>query len=311
MELNIRFKKVRKFSDYFSDTISLLKQSFKHFNSNIFKLCLPFLAFAFIITFYFTFLIDFDTLSSSEPPMQLILSLIIGIPLLLIMMMIPIGFVIEYTMLLESKRSLDFTTADILNNFKRNIKKYITFFFASILVGLILAIPIAIISVIGAFIPIIGSFIVGIGLSGVAVYFYYCLFIYLEGRGEIWDCFKQGYHLIKKNYFNISAASYLFSMLAQIVMMIFILVPGIILAIIAYNTIGFNEFFMTSFFGKFTISFMVTLMTFLVFYVQFCNVSMNMITYYSNIEELMGEGSVDEIDQIGNQEHDNFTKNEF
>lgn len=61
----------------------------------------------------------------------------------------------------------------------------------------------------------------------------------MTGTGAI----PQTFPILKKKIFDYSVASYLVSFVFQILLMMLMLMPSILLAVIAYNTIGFEQTF--------------------------------------------------------------------
>ncbi len=302
--LNFTFKKSRGIGDLLQDFISLFKKIFKHYNGLILSLALPFLAIAILITFYFSRFVT-AALSSNEMlfasgTFSIFLS--VSVLFFLLIFLIISCFGIEYMLLLEEKGNTQFTTKDIYRNIKKNLSKYITFFFASIVVVLIFAIPLMLIYVILAFIPVIGNLAMGVVSACFGLFLYCALFLYLQDREELWESYKASFYLLKSKIFAYGAAAYIFQMLAQILLLLLTLVPLIILAIIGFTTVGFDARFFESFLGKFLFSIGSSLF-FLFFMISTIYlIGFYMLQYFSLLESSYKEDTLETIDQIGGTE---------
>ena len=253
--LDFTFKKSRSLGDLLSDYISLFKKIFKHFNTNILALSLPFIALFILVIFYFTSFITEMIYAPDDFSITLFFSIFAPTMLVLFLFFMLVStFGIEYMFLLEEKGNTDFSTRDIFYRIKKNLKKYVVFFFSSIVVGLMLAIPIGIVYVLLAFIPLLGTLAMGMVSAMLGLFFYCALFLYIQGREQLWDSYKASYYLIKKKIWEYGLASYIFQILVQIILGVLTLIPIVILGIIAFNTIGFDKHFFETFGGKILIS---------------------------------------------------------
>ena len=298
--LDFNFKKSRGFGDLFSDYISLFKKIFKHFNANIIALSLPFIALFILAIFYLTSYITDMIYAPNDFSLTLFFS--IFAPSLLIFFlffMLVSTFGIEYMFLLEEKGSTNFTTRDIFNRIKLNLGKYVVFFFASILVFLMLLIPLGIVYAVLVFIPVIGTLAMGMLSAMMALFFYCALFLYIQNREKIWDSYKASFYLIKKKIWEYGLASYLFQMLVQIILGILTLIPIVILGLIAFNTIGFDQHFFETFSGKILISIGGSILTLFMIIASIYIISFNVLAYFSLLEVSYSEDTLDQIDQIG------------
>lgn len=303
--IDFNFKKSRKLGDLLSDYISLFKKIFKHFNKTIIALSLPFIAIFMLISFYF-FSYFSQMFSSSQAPSFIFISSIFLPAFFFIMLffLLVSTFGIEYMLLLEEKGNTDFSTKDIFRNIRLRLPKYIGFFFSSIVVALMLLIPFGIIAVILAFIPLIGMLAIGVLSSMVALFFYCALFLYLQDRERLWDSYRASFYLIKSKIFEYGLASYIFQMIMQILLGLLTIVPLVILGIIAFNTIGFNDQFFTSFSGKFLVSLGSSIFTLFIIISSIYMISFYVLQYFSLLEVSYREDTLDHIDQIGQTEDD-------
>ncbi len=299
-KLDFTFKKSRKLGELISDYITLFKLIFKHFNKNILTLSLPFIAIFMLLMFYSISYITPLVFGSIEPSLPTILGIAASFGLLMMIFFLIVSvFGIEYMLLLEEKGNTDFTTGDVFAKIKQNIGKYILFFLCSILVMLIISIPFAIVAFILAFIPLIGTFAIGI-LAAMLMLFIYCsLFLYLQGKEQLWDSFSASFRLIKSKIFEYGAASYLFQFMVQITLGFVMLIPLIILGVVAFTTVGFNHDFFLTFGGKIIVSLGVSFITLLVVFSSIYLISFYVLQYFSLLEVSYSEETLDDIEQIG------------
>lgn len=308
-QLDFEFIKSRGIGDLISDYFSLLKQIFKHFNKSIFKFILPFLA-VFLLLFFLGSTLGVDIFYNKEwkTPTVLIILIACGLAILFFYFLFIPTFGIEYMFLLEEKGNTDFTGREVWQNVKKNLGKYIIFFLASILVGLIIAIPVVIVWAILFFIPFLGSIAMGILGSCISVVFISALFLYLKGREGVFDSFPAAYRLVKKKFFAYGLAAYIFRFLLMICLGLLTIIPGIIIAIITYNTIGFNEQVWISFGGKMLLSIGGTILILMGTISTLYSMGMYALIYFSSLETTHKEGTLSQIDQIGHQEDEDETQ---
>lgn len=308
-QLNFTFKKNRSVGDLISDYISLFKQVFKHFSKTLFTIALPFIALFFLIAFFSVGYLSssFSSLGPSNGIVALpavLFSQFFIIILFFIFNIIVSAIGIEYMFLLEKNGNTNFTIKDVTHTLKVNIGKYILFFLASIVVGIILIIPIGLIGIVLAFIPIIGQFaLVFIGAI-IGLFISCALLLYRQGRATLWGSYMASFELIREKIFSYALATFLFQILAQVFFGILTIIPVVILFIIGFTTIGFNNEFFLSFTGKFLISIGAGIATLFMFFYGAMLISFYVLEYFSLLEVSYSEETLDEIEQIGSNPTD-------
>lgn len=299
-KLDFEFIKSRGVGELIQDYLSLFKKIFRHFNSCIFKFVLPFLA-VFLVLFFFASSLGVDIFYSNDwrtSSVVIIMILVVVLVAFFYFTFIP-TFGLEYMFLLKEKGDTDFKGKDVWQKVKSHMGQYIVFFLASIVVMMILVIPIAIAALIFTFIPVIGQIALGIAMACVLLVFVCALFLYLEGRETVFDSFLASFRLLKKKLLAYGLTAYIFRLLMGISLVLITLVPSAILAIIAYNTIGFTEQIFISFGGKIMISILGTLVILLSTISSIYTMSFYTLIYFSSLEVTNKEGSIAQLDQIG------------
>lgn len=299
-KLDFTFKKNRKLGELISDYIALFKMIFKHFNKNIITLSLPFAAIFMLLMFYsFSYFVPF-IYNSNEPSLGSIIGIAVSFSFLMFFFILIISvFGIEYMLLLEEKGNTDFTTGDVFAKIKQNFGKYLLFFLSSILIMLMISIPFGIAAFILAFIPLVGTIAIGI-LGAMLMLFIYCsLFLYLQGKEKLWDSYSASFNLIKSKIFEYGVASYLFQFMVNITLGFISLIPIVILAIIAFTTLGFNPDFFLTFGGKIIVSLGISIVTLLMVFASIYLISFYVLQYFSLLEVSYSEETLEDIEQIG------------
>lgn len=299
-KLDFTFKKNRKLGELISDYIALFKMIFKHFNKNIITLSLPFAAIFMLLMFYsFSYFVPF-IYNSNEPSLGSIIGIAVSFSFLMFFFILIISvFGIEYMLLLEEKGNTDFTTGDVFAKIKQNFGKYLLFFLSSILIMLMISIPFGIAAFILAFIPLVGTIAIGI-LGAMLMLFIYCsLFLYLQGKEKLWDSYSASFNLIKSKIFEYGVASYLFQFMVNITLGFISLIPIVILAIIAFTTLGFNPDFFLTFGGKIIVSLGISIVTLLMVFAFIYLISFYVLQYFSLLEVSYSEETLEDIEQIG------------
>lgn len=300
MELIFQFFKERNFSELIQDFINLFRKVYKHYFLNIFTLSLPVIGFIMIVTFFLTSQFDnsnFDTFFGAT------LFFLAGL-ILVILIYILATLSTEYMVLLRNKNSTDFTYMDVLKSYRQNIRKYLVGSLALFIFGLIIFIPFAIVYVILAFIPLIGGLISQFISMMLTIYISSVFLLYRDGKSDIKSSFKLGYDLVKKNLFNHSLAFYLFQFITSIVTLIIFAIPVVTFIIIQYNTLGFDDDFFVSYWGKVCIALLAGLGTIAYLLMQMLNTSFSFLIYCSNYESYYKEHTLDNIQQIGQNIND-------
>lgn len=300
--INFPFIKERTFGDLISDFLSLFKQIFKHFNKVTFLFILPFLA-LFLVLFFFSSTLVVEILGQRSVYFadsgHIALLIISGLLLIFAYFVFIPTFGIEYMFLLQERGATDFSANDVWKRVRGHFKKYITFFFASILVALILSIPILLAFVILAFIPLLGSLAIGFLSSCLSVVAVCALFLYLKNRATVFESFTMAFSLLKKKFFIYGLAAYIFRLMLTVCIGFVVLIPGIILGVVAYLYIGFNEAMFSTFMGKLLLSIGGSLFMVLSTVTTLYTMSFYTLIYNSSLETTNKEGTLLEIDQIG------------
>lgn len=304
-KLEFEFIKSRGIGDLIQDYISLFKKIFGHFNKSIFKFLLPILA-IFLVLFFFATSLGVNIFYNREwndPTVFIIMILVALLVLLFYFMFIP-TFGIEYMFLLEEKGDTSFSGIDVWKRVKQNLRKYVIFFLASIIVGIVVAIPFVLLAFVFTFIPVVGQIALGILGSCVSLVFICGLFLYLKNRETVFDSFPAAFRLIKKNILLYGLTAYIFRVCLTICLGLLTLVPLVILGIVAYNTVGFNDQFFVSFSGKILLSIGGTLVILFSTISTIYAMTFYSLIYFSSLETTNKEGTMNQINQIGNTQND-------
>ncbi len=299
-QLDFQFIKGRGLNALFEDYLFLFKKIFRHFNKSIINFLLPFLA-LFLILFFFvsTFgkTIFFDQ-NIDTPTVILSVSAAVFVLLLFYWLFI-FTYGIEYMFLLEEQGATSFSSKEVWRRVQLHIKKYISFFLASIVIGLILLIPIAIIAGILLFIPFIGPLILGILISCLGVVFICGLFLYLKGKEKLFSSYIAAYKLVKKKLLIYGLTTYLFRIMINICLGLITIIPLVLIGIITYNAIGFSEEIFTTFLGKILVSIGGTILILFSVISTIYSVTFYTLIYFSSLETTRSEATLNQINQIG------------
>ena len=297
--IDFEFKRERKLGEFIQDFINLLKIIYRHLVSVLFQLLAIPISGIVLMGYYLTTQLSANAdYSSGEYVRLIVLCVILALGILLISLF-AFGFSIEYFILLRDKRTLDFSSKDVFKSFTSAIKKYLSFFGAMLVVGVLISVPVALAMLLSALIPFVGSFAIGIVFSIVGLWFFSAFMLYREGYADLMDCFGAGFSLIKKKIIEYGAASYIVSFIFQSLMGVMTIIPAVIIFLIGYNFVGFNNDFFESGIGKAigTIGGLVVTILFIVYY-MLAVISYGII--YETAKELRyGENIFDRIGRLG------------
>lgn len=305
MEINFEFRKERKLGEIVQDFINLLRLILKHFFQTIFRLAAIPLCVILILLYYATTKVNLTSMNSFSDSVDVIIVVIVSFLALLAISMLFFGLAIEYFILLKSRNKTDFGPAEVWQSFVKHVSKYLKFFVVAVAAIAILFIPLAVAMVLLAFIPLVGSFAVGILSSFVGVWFFCAFLFYREDYMTAGNCIQQTFSILRKKIIDYSVSSYIVSFVFQILLMMLSLMPILIIGLIAYNTIGFEETFFDSFLGRMLVSMggTIVLLLYIVYYMF--SVLVYGIIYETAKEMTYGEDIYDKIKRLGGVQHEN------
>ncbi len=297
--IDFEFKRERKLGEFVQDFINLLKIIIGHLGKILFKmLALPICGML-LVGYYISTQLNMHVDYSSADLFTVLSSFLTAISIMAIIAMIAFGLSIEYFILLRDRRNLDFGEREVWGNFKDNIGSYFRFLGAAIIVGIIACIPLAIVAFVCLFIPFVGSIAVGILSAMVGLWFFTAFMLYREGYYELMDTFQEAYVLLKNKIFEYGIASYVVNFLFQSLLYLISIVPFVIVALIAYNSVGFHQNFFETYFGKILVSVGGSILTLFFIVYSMLSVLSYGIIYESGKELKFGENVFERIAKIG------------
>src|SRR5690606_7245039 len=155
--------------------------------------------------------------------------------------------------------------------------------------SIILFIPFMFALIILMFIPFVGSFAAGILGAFVGVWFFCAFLFYREGYMPASNAMQQSFSILKKKIIDYSVSSYVVSLVFQTLLVMLTLIPSLIIGIIAYNTIGFENTFFDSMAGRMFTSIGATLLVLLYIVYYMFTVLVSGIIYETAKEVTYGE----------------------
>lgn len=304
MELNFEFKKERKLGEIVQDFINLLRLVLKHFFDTIFRMAVLPLCFMLILIYYGTTKINLTGNRDFSESLDLIVVAIVVAVLLVLVSLVFFGLAIEYFILLKTQRNTDFSSADVWHSFRQHIGKYFVFLLVALLAILILFVPLGVVVVILAFIPLLGSFAIGILFAFVGVWFFCAFLFYREGYIEAGSSLQQTFSILRKKIIDYSVSSYVVGFVFQVLLMMLSLMPVLIIGLIAYNTIGFEDTFFESVYGRMFVSIGATILILLYIVYYMFSVLVYGIIYETAKEVTYGEDIYAKIQRLGEEGSD-------
>jgi hypothetical protein len=298
-QIDFEFKRERKLGEFVQDFINLLKVINTHLFAVLFRLLIIPICMVILIGYYLTTQMRISASFTNVDYFNVGASVLSLVLLIMLISLFAFGFTIEYFILLRNKRKLDFDSKELWTQFRSNIASYLRFFFAMLVVGVLIAVPVILGVLLSAFIPIVGSFASGIIFSMVGLWFFTAFMLYREGYYDLMDCFGSAFSLLKKKIFEYGLASYIVSFIFQALLSIITIIPLVIIFAISYNAIGFSTEFFDSEWGRTIATFggLVVVILFLVYYM------LSVISYgiiYETAKELrFGEDIFDRIEKLG------------
>lgn len=254
MEIDFEFKKERKLGDIVQDFINLLRLIFPHFIQTTLRLALVPLCGVLVLLYYITLQLNVGASVSWYDDLGLVSLIIASSFVLLLLVVFFAALATEYFILLKTGHNTDFDSFAVWHSFLTHAASYLRFFLVSILALLILAIPVLFAAFILMFIPLVGSFLVGILFSFIGGWFLCAFLFYREGYAGLFNSIPNTFGILRKRIVDYSVSAYIVSFVYQALLLLLTLMPGVIIALIAYNTIGFDRTFFDTMTGRMLIS---------------------------------------------------------
>lgn len=301
-QIDFEFKRERKLGEFVQDFINLLKVINRHLVSVLFKLLIVPICIVVLIGYYLTTQMRFNANFSNVDYFNIGASFVSLGLLVLLISIFAFGFTIEYFILLRNRKQIDFGSREVWLQFRKSIAYYFRFFLAMLVVGVLIALPVAIAALLSAFIPIVGTFATGILFSMIGMWFFTAFMLYREDYYDLIDCFGGAFTLLRTKIFEYGTASYIVSFIFQALLSIITIIPFVIIFVISYNAIGFNNDFFESEWGRGIATFgsLVVVLLFIVYYM------LSVISYgiiYETAKELkFGEDVFARIEKLGGKD---------
>lgn len=297
MEIDFEFKKERKLGEFVQDFIDLMKLVLLHFFQTLFKLAVFPLCFMLVLFYYFSTQISLtNAYSDFYSSFSLLFVLVI---LGFIVTLFFYGFAVEYFILLKNRKGTGFNAQDVWQAFRQHFKYYLKFMLAFLVVLVLISIPMLIATIILLVIPLIGGFAIGVLYAAFGVWVFSSFLFYREGYFELFDTFSKSLNLLKKKMVDYAVASYIVNFIFQALLGMLTFIPTLLLGIIAYNFVGFNDQFFDSFLGRLLLSFGGIVVTLLFMLYYMFSVLVHGIIYESAKELHFGESLYAKIDRLG------------
>lgn len=298
-QIDFEFKRERKLGEFVQDFINLLKVINGHLVSVLFRLLIIPICLVVLIGYYLSTQMRINTSFSNIDYFNIGLSFISLALIVMLVSLFAFGFTIEYFILLRNRKNMDFSSKEVWRQFRENISYYLCFFLAMLVVGVLIALPVAIAALLSAFIPIVGSFVVGIFFSMIGLWFFAAFMLYRESYYDLIDCFGGAFTLLRTKIFEYGIASYIVSFIFQALLSIITIIPFVIIFVIGYNAIAFNNDFFETEWGRGIATFggLVVVLLFIIYY-MLAVISYGII--YETAKELrFGEDVFERIEKLG------------
>lgn len=309
--------KSRGFSEFFQDTFTFLKQEGKHFFKHYFIINGAFLLILVVLGYFFTkFYTDFifggllegksTTLVDdyiNENLGLFVLMALVFIVVALIAGMVSYAYPAIYLKLYSNHEGSRFDTTHLINAYKSNLGKLVIYILCSILI----AIPLFIGFVIGAFaliITIIGILTIPLLIGAFMLFYSMTLMEYLENKKDIWGSFGYAWQLLKSKFWSAVGCVGLFYLISYIIQNVISLVPYLFGMASLFTTIDSGGPSQEELGSTMTIiMLLVFFLTFIVSAILGSIVQLNQgIIFYSLKEDNENINTKSIIDQIGSGE---------
>lgn len=308
--------KSRGFNEFFQDTFSFLKANGAHLYKHFFIINGVFLILLMTIGYFFMQLYrNFVMSSFGAPEMEsidtymndnmglFILLFILFMIVALVAGVISYAFVPIYLKLYDKTNSTNFSTKEIIDEYKANIGKLFIFLVCGIIIGIPLLIATGI-SIVLLAITIIGILATPLVIAFVSLFYNMTLMEYMQNKRSIWDCFGYAWTLIFTKFWAAVGCVGIFFLISYIIQNVIGMIPYIFGMASLFTTIESNAIEPQDVVSSMTI--MMLLIFFLTFVVStLLNVIIQLnqgMVYYGLKETNENTNTKSIIDQIGSGE---------
>jgi len=302
MEVDFEFRKERKLGEIVQDFINLLRIVLGHFFGTLFRLAIVPLCGMLVLIYYGTTRINLNAGVYARDSMELAVLALAGVAALLALGLVFFGLAIEYFILLKQRKATDFAAADVWRSFLRHIGRYVLFLLVAAVAWLIIGVPLLLAMVIIAFVPLVGGIAVGVLASFVGVWFFCAFLFYREGYFGVAGSLSGTFGIVRGKFIDYGLSSYLTNLIFQILMFMLTLMPAIVLGVVAYNTIGFEDTFFDSFWGRMLVAVGGTIVVVLTIGYYMLSVLVYGIIYETAKEMRYGEDIYEKINNLGKED---------
>ncbi len=229
--------KSRGFSAFFQDTFTFIKLNGKHYFKHFFIVngifLLILIAIGYFISKFYTDIVfggvfqgnttQIDEYMNENFGIFILLAIVFTI-VALIAGLISYSYSAIYLKLYAENDGKNFETKDIVQVYKNNLGKLFIF----LLCGILLAIPLAIVLGIGAFvlmITIIGILLIPFLAGAFSLFYNMTLMEYLQAKRGIWDSFGYAWNLMTKKFWAAVGSVGLFYLMAYVIQNVITMIP--------------------------------------------------------------------------------------
>ncbi|MDX6181911.1 hypothetical protein SGQ44_04775 [Flavobacterium sp. Fl-77] len=248
------FKK-RDFSSYISDTIAFFKTFGKHFFKNYAIINGGFLLILCVLM-YFIFKIYFEVLFANTGAEQgsyflqyfnenfalFVASFILFGILIIVLSLLNVAYPIIYLQLVGEKKGAEITISEIVVRLKQNTGRLLKFFLGLLFIIMPIIILVFALLIVLCFI-LIGFPLLLIAAPATMAWIYLSFYTYLTQETSFFTAIKNGFSLLKQQFWGIVGTTFVVLMLIQIIQSFLTMIPyliGIVAFLTSNRSAGWN-----------------------------------------------------------------------
>ena len=283
--------KVRDFSEFFSDTFGFIKENAAHFFINFFTINSLFIL-GYGLYNYFVSKLATNVMTDFNPVYIVLFFFVFIILAIVYWTFTPIY------MILYQQKGTQFNAGDILSFMSQNIGKILIFIFLSFIMGIVLLIPLSLVSVL-LVITLVGILALPIVFAGFSLWFQLAFMEYINSDKSYLDAFGYGFTLFTKKFWATVGSN---AILQMVIMVIYYLIAGSFGLFSAFSNIAVDPEASSAMIENFMASpVMIVLSVVLIVIMVVVNINAGII-YFSQKEFLEGIQAKSSIDDIGRNE---------
>lgn len=206
----------------------------------------------------------------------------------------------SYMVLYQEKKSTQIDKRETWDFFKKRLGSIFLF----VLLLVVIYVGSTVLGIVLAFIPLLGTLGYYVIVFFIQAWFGVSFFVMLQENKEVVESFGEGWRMVLKNFWKSVGVNFILGLLNGILMMVFMIIPGVLLGIYTYHAVETDALLTGSVVNTIVYTIGLSLFLMLGLFGQCLSQFVNGILYYGLHEKTYNTYTRSKIEQIGNWEEE-------